>query len=557
MTLQKRTKFVVLAVLDGWGIAPPGPGNAVTLAKTPNMDRYWASYPHAQLEASGEAVGLPRGDAGNTETGHLNLGAGRIVYQDLERINMAIADGSFFNNSVFLGAFEHAKKNNTNVHLMGLIGAGGVHSNIGHLVALIQLAKKQNFTNVYLHLFTDGRDSPPTASLTYINQLREVMKKEGLGTIASIMGRFWAMDRDRRWDRTAKAYFALTAGKGQYVKTPEEAIELSYDEGKTDEFIEPFLMTDREGLPITTIKDNDSCIFFNFRIDRPRQLTSAFLVKDFREESMALEFDPYLERYEKTHIPSKVAVHQKLFERGKPLQNLYFATMTEYSKSLIEAGTKVALPPEKVEMPLGQAISDANLRQLRMAESEKERFVTFYFNGQFESPFPGEERLITPSPAVRTYDAKPEMSAYEQTENLLAKLQDGNDYAFVLINFANPDMVGHTGNIGPAVKACEVVDECVGKIANFISAYGGTLVLVADHGNVEEMVNARTGEIDTEHSANTVPFIVISREFLGKSQTLPSGILADVAPTILALLGIPKSKNMTGRNLLEELFKYK
>lgn len=553
--LQKRTKFVVLAVLDGWGIASPGPGNAVFLAKTPNIDRFWASYPHTQLEASGEAVGLPRGAAGSTETGHLNLGAGRIVYQDLERINMAIADGSFFSNRVFLGAFEHAKKYNSKIHLMGLVGAGGVHSNIDHLVALIQLAKRQNFSNVFLHLFTDGRDSPPTSSLTYINQLREVMKREELGTIASIMGRYWAMDRDRRWDRTAKAYFALTAGQGQYVKTPDEAIELSYEQGKTDEFIEPSLITDREGRPITIIQDNDSCIFFNFRIDRPRQLTSAFLVKDFREENMALEFDPYLEKYEKTHIPSKVAVHQKLFERGDPLRNLYFATMTEYSKSLVEAGTKVALPPEKVEMPLGQVLSNANLRQLRMAESEKERFVTFYFNGQFENPFSGEERLITPSPAVSTYDAKPEMSANEQTEKLLAMLQDRNDYAFILINFANPDMVGHTGNIGPAVKACEVVDECIGKIANYVSTYGGTIIIVADHGNVEEMINIRTGEIDTEHSTNAVPFIVVSEKFLGKSQTLPAGILGDVTPTILALLGLPKAINMTGRNLLEVINK--
>ncbi|MCJ7614425.1 2,3-bisphosphoglycerate-independent phosphoglycerate mutase, partial [Candidatus Bathyarchaeota archaeon] len=299
MTLQKRTKFVVLAILDGWGIAPPGPGNAVTLAKTPNMDRLWASYPHTQLNASGEAVGLPRGDAGNTETGHLNLGAGRIVYQDLERINMAIADGSFFNNKVFLDAFDHARKNNSNLHLMGLIGAGGVHSNLGHLIALIQLAKKQNYSNVFLHLFTDGRDSPPTASLSYINQLREVIKREGVGTIASIMGRYWAMDRDRRWDRTEKAYLALTKGQGQLVKTPEEAIELSYSQGKTDEFIEPCLISDREGKPLAIIKDNDACIFFNFRIDRPRQLTSAFLVQDFREESLALEFDPYLEKYEK------------------------------------------------------------------------------------------------------------------------------------------------------------------------------------------------------------------------------------------------------------------
>lgn len=557
MTLQKRTKFVVLVVLDGWGIAPPGPGNAVTLAKTPNMDRFWASYPHTQLKASGEAVGLPRGDAGNTETGHLNLGAGRIVYQDLERINMAIADGSFFNNKVFLGTLEHIRKNNSNLHLMGLIGAGGVHSNLGHLIALIQLAKIHNIPNVFLHLFTNGRDSPPTASLQYINQLREVIKKEGVGTIASIMGRYWAMDRDRRWDRTEKAYFALTKGQGQLAKTPEEAIELSYNQGKTDEFIEPCLISDKEGNPLATIKDNDACIFFNFRIDRPRQLTSAFLVQDFRKESLALEFDPYLEKYEKTHIPSKVADHQKLFDRGIPLKNLYFVTMTEYSKSLVKAGARVALPPEKVEMTIGQVLSDAGLRQIRMAESEKERFVTFYFNGQYENPFPGEERIITPSPPVSTYDRKPEMSAYEQTEKLLTKLQSDNDYAFVLINYANPDMIGHTGSIGPAVKACEIVDECVGKIANFVSAYGGSLIIIADHGNVEEMINSHTGEIDTEHSTNAVPFIVVSKEFLGKAITLPSGILADVGPTVLSLLGILKAENMTGRNLLEEVFEQK
>ncbi len=553
MTPQKHTKFVIICVLDGWGIAPPGPGNAVSLAKTPNMDRLWASYPHTQLKASGESVGLPRGEAGNTETGHLNIGAGRIVYQDLERINMSIADGSFFENKVLLGAFEHARRNNSRLHLMGLIGAGGVHSNLDHLFALIQLAKKQNFSNVFLHLFTDGRDSPPTASKTYINQIRGVIKREGVGIIASIMGRYWAMDRDRRWDRTAKAYFALTTGKGQLVKTPEEAIENSYAQGKTDEFIEPSIISDAQGKPFGLIQNNDAAIFFNFRIDRPRQLTSPFVIKDFTEGSVGLEFDPYLEKYEKTHIPSKVALYQKLFDRGKPLENLFFATMTEYSKTLCEAGTKVALPPERVVMPIGRVLSEANLKQLRMSESEKERFVTFYFNGQLEKPFSGEERIITPSPNVSTYDAKPEMSAREQTQKLLTKLQEPEGYSFILINYANPDMVGHTGNIGPAVKACEVVDECVGKIANFVLAYGGTLLVIADHGNVEEMINVHTGEIDTEHSINPVPFIAVSKEFLGKSQTLPAGILADLAPTTLALLNIPKPEDMTGRNLLQSL----
>ncbi|MGB6838840.1 MAG: 2,3-bisphosphoglycerate-independent phosphoglycerate mutase [Microgenomates group bacterium] len=552
MSPQKPTKFVVLAVLDGWGIAPPGPGNAVSLANTTNMDRFWASYPRTQLGASGEAVGLPRGEAGNTETGHLNIGAGRIVYQDLERINMAIADGSFFENKTLLAAIEHARKNNSKLHYLGLVGAGGVHSNLSHLFALIQLAKRQNFEKLFLHLFTDGRDSPPTASQTYINQVREVIKKEGVGRIASIMGRYWAMDRDRRWDRTAKAYFALTKGKGQLVKTPEEAIELSYSQGKTDEFVEPSLISNAQGAPVALVQENDAVVFFNFRIDRPRQLTAAFIVKEFTEQNVALEFDPYLEKYEKTHIPSKVARYQKLFERGPAVNNLFFATMTEYSKSLVAAGAKVSLPPEMVDIPLGRVISDANLRQLRMAESEKERFVTFYFNGQRESPFPGEERLITPSPNVPTYDQKPEMSAREQANALLAKLRE-SQYSFILINFANPDMVGHTGNIGPAVKACEVCDECISRIANFVLAYGGTLLIIADHGNVEEMINTHTGEIDTEHSTNPVPFIVVSKEFLGKSQTLPSGILADVAPTVLALLGIPKPEIMTGRNLLETL----
>jgi 2,3-bisphosphoglycerate-independent phosphoglycerate mutase len=551
MTLAKPTKFIILAVLDGWGIAPAGPANAVSQANTVNINRFWASCPHTQLEASGEAVGLPRGEAGNTETGHLNLGAGKIVYQNLERINISIADGSFFKNPTLLEAINHAKTNNSNLHIMGLIGAGGVHSNIEHLFAIIQLAKLQNFNRVFLHLFTDGRDSPPTASATYIAKLREVIAKEGVGQITSVMGRYWAMDRDRRWDRTEKAYFALTQGRGHLAKTPEEAIKLSYNQGQTDEFIQPALMTNPQGQPLCLIKDNDSVIFFNFRIDRPRQLTASFIVQDFTE--IALEFDPYLEKYEKTHLPAKVRDSRKLFSRGEPLKNLYFVSMTEYSKSLVEAGAKVAFPPERVDMPLGRIISENNLRQLRAAESEKERFVTFYFNGQRESPFPGEERLIIPSPAVPTYDQQPEMSARELTNSVLTKLKNTPDYTFVLINFANPDMVGHTGNIGAAVKACEVADECIGKLANFVLAYQGTLLVTADHGNVEEMINSQTGEINTEHSTNPVPFIAISNDYVDKHQTLMTGILADIAPTVLALLSITPPSAMTGRNLLTNL----
>jgi len=542
---------VVLLVLDGWGITQPGPGNAISLAKTPNFNRLWASYPHTQLKASGEAVGLPREEAGNTETGHLNLGAGKIVYQDLERINIAVADGSFFENETLLGAIEHAKKNSSNLHLLGLLGAGGVHSNMEHLFALIQLAKQHNFNRLFIHIFTDGRDSPPTASQTYINRLREVIQKEGVGQIASIMGRYWAMDRDRRWDRTEKAYKVLTKGEGNLVRTLEEAIKLSYSEGKTDEFIEPSVVTDQTGKPMATINDNDSVIFFNFRIDRPRQLTSSFIIKDFSDNSLSLDFDPYLERYTHTHIPSKVSDYQKVFVREKILNNLYFVTMTEYSKSITESGAKVAFPPERVDMPIGRILSENGMRQLRVAESEKERFVTYYFNGLREAAFEGEDRLIVPSPNVATYDQKPEMSVHEVTQSLLERLKPSNSYSFFLVNFANTDMVGHTGNIGPAVAACEAVDDCLGKIANFILAYGGVLLVTADHGNVEEMINLHTGQIDTEHSTNAVPFIAVSKNLLGKSQTLQSGILADVAPTVLSILGINVPSQMTGRNLLE------
>ena len=553
MTSNMKTSFVCVVVLDGWGISAPGAGNAISQSNTPNMNKLFASFPHTQLEASGEAVGLPRGEAGNTETGHLNMGAGKIVYQSLAKINLSIADGSFFNNQALLDAFDSAVKNNSCVHLMGLIGAGGVHSNLEHLFALISMARRKNFKNVYLHLFTDGRDSPPTSSNVYINRIRDTIKKEGVGTIASIMGRYWAMDRDRRWDRTAKAYFALTKGQGNLVKTPEEAIQMSYQTGKTDEFIEPSLITDSSGNPLSLIKENDSIIFFNFRVDRPRQLTAAFIVDDFSDQSLSLEFDPYLEKYEKTHLISKVDNYQKVFERGEKINNLYFATMTEYSNSLVKAGAKVAFAPEKIEIPLGRIISEAGLKQLRLAESEKERFVTYYFNGLKEIAFEGEERKIIPSPDVPTYDLKPEMSAYEITNKFIELVKGESSYSFILINFANPDMVGHTGNIAPAIKAIETVDDCIGKISNTVLAYNGTLLIVADHGNAEEMINTQTGQIDTEHSTSPVPFICVSNQFLGNPQQLQSGILADIAPTVLKLLNLEVSPEMNGRNLLDSL----
>jgi len=519
------------------------------------MNRFWASYPHTELSASGESVGLPHGEVGNTETGHLNLGAGRIVYQDLQRINMSIADGAFFQNETLISAINHAKENNSNLHYMGLIGAGGVHSNIEHLYALIELAQKQNFNRLFLHLFTDGRDSPPTAAKTYVAQIREVISKVGVGTIASIMGRYWAMDRDLRWDRTSKAYFALTEGRGDLVKTPEEAIDMSYSAGKTDEFIEPSIITGPDSKPVGLIKDNDSVIFFNFRIDRPRQLSRAFVFDNFASANLSAGFDPYQVKYAKTHLPITPLGIQAPFERGPKLKNLFFVTMTEYEKQIVEAGAKAAFPPENVKIPLGRVLSEAGFRQLRASESEKERFVTFYFNGQQETPFDGEDRVIIPSPKVATYDLKPEMSARELTDAVLAKIKDVADYKFILVNFANADMVGHTGNIGAAVKACDVIDECLGKLSSWILAYGGTMLVTADHGNAEEMIDAQTGQIETEHSSNPVPFIAISKDLLGRSQVLTSGILADVAPTILKILGLEVPGSMTGHNLLDSLAK--
>ncbi len=550
MNPQRSAKFVILAILDGWGLAAPGPGNAIGQASTVNFNSYWASYPHTQLAASGESVGLPRGEDGNTETGHLNLGAGRIVYQDLERINLSVADGSFYQNQTFLGAIQHATQNNSNLHIMGLVGSGGVHSNIEHLFSLIDLAKKNNFTRLFLHLFTDGRDSPPTSAKTYIGQVRDVLQKKGIGVIASISGRYWAMDRDLRWDRTAKVYNALTKGEGKLIKSPEEAIDASYGEGKTDEFIEPSILTGADGKPVAVIKDNDAVIFFNFRIDRPRQLTLSFLLDDFTAANASWGYDPYSVKYKKTHLQDIPESVQAPFPRGPKLKNLFFVTMTEYSKAIVLNGAKVAFPPEVVDIPIGRIISEAGLKQLRASESEKERFVTFYFNGQQETAFTGEERLIVPSPKVSTYDLKPEMSARELTESVLTKLQEYQDFAFVVINFANVDMVGHTGNIGSATKACEIVDECLGKLANWSLAYDGVLLVTADHGNTEEMIDAQTGQIETEHSKNPVPFIAISKSLVGKPQTLPTGILADVAPTILSLMGLQVPTSMTGRNLL-------
>lgn len=532
-------KPVVLAILDGWGLAPPGVGNAIKAAQTPNISALWNSYTHTQLIAHGESVGLPKAEPGNTETGHLNIGAGRIVYQDLPRINMSIADGTFFQNTLFLEAIKHTKTNNSRLHLMGLVGGGGVHSELAHLFALLRMCHEQQVKTVYLHVFTDGRDSPPAAAMTYINHIKEVIERESLGKFATVMGRYYAMDRDFRWDRTAKAYFCLTQGQGKKAESIDKAISQSYAANKTDEFIEPTII-DPEGI----IRAGDTAIFYNFRIDRPRQLAKAFVLPNFEETANEIGFDPYAVKYTAKHT-TDLSGKPKPFTRGNQITDLYFVTMTEYEKKL---PTHVAFPPQLIDTPLGRIISDHNLRQLHAAESEKERFVTYYFNGQREEAFPGEDRFIIPSPKVPTYDQKPEMSAVELTNALIEKIRS-RIYDFIVVNYANADMVGHTGNFKAAIKACETLDKCIGNLSQTILASGGVLLITADHGNAEEMINRTTGEVDTEHNANPVPFIIIGEHFRTASQ-LPQGILADVSPTILSIFNISSTTNMTGRNLL-------
>jgi 2,3-bisphosphoglycerate-independent phosphoglycerate mutase len=535
------SKPVVLIILDGWGIAPEGPGNAVTQAKIPHFKSFWDSYPHTSLLASGEAVGLPHDEKGNSETGHMNLGAGRIIYQDLPRISMAIADGSFFRNHAFVETANHVKKYNSCFHLMGLIGHGGVHSSMDHLYALLRFAKEQELKNVYLHLFTDGRDSPPTSASIYLEQLIKEIKEIGIiAPIATIMGRYYGLDRDNRWERTEVAYRALTERKGETTNDLKKALQKSYDEGITDEFIKPIIISETRG-----IGKNDGVVFFNFRIDRPRQLTKAFVIDEFKKlVGQKIAFDPYTEKYlKKTYVERRIA---SIFDRGPKIENLFFTTMTEYEKDL---PAKVAFAPIRVNLPLGRILSENNLRQLRITETEKERFVTYYFNGQREEPFPGEDRVIVPSPDVQTYDLKPEMAAFQTTDEVIKNLKR-RIYDFILLNYANPDMVGHTGVLQAGIKACEIVDENLGRLITAIKNIEGVALITADHGNVEEMINLETGQVDTEHSTNPVPFIVVGNEFLNQPNKIQSGILADIAPTVLKLLGVAIPNEMSGRALL-------
>ncbi|MBR5791248.1 MAG: 2,3-bisphosphoglycerate-independent phosphoglycerate mutase [Phascolarctobacterium sp.] len=503
-------KPVMLMILDGWGVAPASDVNAATLAQTPNLDRYFAEFPHTTLEASGMEVGLPEGQIGNSEVGHLNIGAGRIIYQSLTRITKAIKDGDFFTNEVLCACMDKTKNAGKALHLMGLLSDGGVHSNINHLIALLEMAKARGLEKVYVHAFLDGRDVPPKSAVGFIKQLQDAIAGMGFGKIATVMGRYYAMDRDNRWDRLEKAYKTLVFGEGKLVADPVQGVEASYEAGVTDEFVEPMVV---EGVD-AKITSGDGIIFFNFRPDRARQITRALNDAEF----------PH-------------------FERPASALPVNFVCMTQYDATI---DAPVAYPPEEYNDTLGEVLAKEGKHQLRIAETEKYAHVTFFFNGGVEEPNLNEERVLINSPKVATYNLQPEMSAYDVTNALLAEL-DKDKFDVVVLNYANPDMVGHTGVLPAAIKAMEAVDECVGKVVDKVLSLGGSVCITADHGNLEKMAEA-DGTPHTAHTTNVVPFILVSNE----EHKLHSGVLADIAPTMLELLNIEKPAVMTGSSLIEK-----
>ena len=506
-------KPIALIIMDGFGESKIVEGNAVLNAKTPNLDKLIAECPNTLIAASGMDVGLPEGQMGNSEVGHTNIGAGRIVYQDLTRVSKSIADGDFFTNEVLVEAMNNAK--NGALHLMGLISNGGVHSHIDHLKALIKMAKEQGVENVFVHGFTDGRDVAPTSALSFVEDIENYMKEVGVGKFASLSGRYYAMDRDKRWERVQLAYEAMVTGKGNTATSAKEAIEKSYAEDKIDEFVVPTVIVDENGQPIGLIKENDSIVFGNFRPDRAREITRALVDNDFVG-----------------------------FER--PNMNTFFVCLTTYDVTI--KNVHVAFKPQSLENTLGEYLAKNGKSQLRTAETEKYAHVTFFFNGGVEEANEGEERLLVPSPKVATYDLQPEMNAPELTEKVLAKI-DEDKYDFIVLNYANPDMVGHTGVVEAAIKAVETVDTCVGKVVDKIVSKGGSVLITADHGNAELMQDPETKTTITAHSTNPVPFIVVGEEF--KTANLrEGGRLSDIAPTVLDMMNLKKPEEMTGQSLI-------
>ena len=506
-------KPIALIIMDGFGESKIVEGNAVLNAKTPNLDKLIAECPNTLIAASGMDVGLPEGQMGNSEVGHTNIGAGRIVYQDLTRVSKSIADGDFFTNEVLVEAMNNAK--NGALHLMGLISNGGVHSHIDHLKALIKMAKEQGVENVFVHGFTDGRDVAPTSALSFVEDIENYMKEVGVGKFASLSGRYYAMDRDKRWERVQLAYEAMVTGKGNTATSAKEAIEKSYADDKIDEFVVPVVMVDENGQPIGLIKENDSIVFGNFRPDRAREITRALVDNDF------VGFD-------------------------RPCMKTFFVCLTTYDVTI--KNVHVAFKPQSLENTLGEYLAKNGKSQLRTAETEKYAHVTFFFNGGVEEANEGEERLLVPSPKVATYDLQPEMNAPELTEKVLAKI-DEDKYDFIVLNYANPDMVGHTGVVEAAIKAVETVDTCVGKVVDKIVSKGGSVLITADHGNAELMQDPETKTTITAHSTNPVPFIVVGEEF--KTANLrEGGRLSDIAPTVLDMMNLKKPEEMTGQSLI-------
>jgi 2,3-bisphosphoglycerate-independent phosphoglycerate mutase len=504
----------MLIILDGFGLTKDGPGNAVQLANTPNFDKYWSEYPHTQLEASGLAVGLPKGQMGNSEVGHMNIGAGRVVMQSLTYIQSLIDNGEFFKNPVLGEVFDEAKGHA--LHLLGLVSRGGVHSDLEHLFALLELAKQKNVP-AYIHVFTDGRDTAPDSGLGYVQELQDKINNLNHDIkIATVTGRYYAMDRDKRWDRVKQAYDAVVCGKAELTaKSGTEAIQKAYARGETDEFIKATVITEN-GKAVGEINDGDAVVFFNFRADRARQMTYALLGNSEWKE----------------------------FERCKT-PKIHYASLMEYDETL-EQPFAFALP--ELTQPLAQVISEAGLKQYHTAETEKYPHVTYFFNAAIEEPFQGEERHMTPSPKdVPTYDLKPQMSEPELTETTLKRIKEHDD-DFLLLNFANPDMVGHTGVLQAAIKACEAADEGLGKLVDAIRAKGGTVMVIADHGNAEVMMTEE-GKPHTQHTTNPVPCIIIGDKKDFKLRE--GGVLGDVAPTLLELLGLKQPKEMTGKSLIE------
>ncbi|MBT3356274.1 2,3-bisphosphoglycerate-independent phosphoglycerate mutase [bacterium] len=523
-----RKKPVTLVILDGWGEWSNPQGNPVPISNLPTIDKLNKYYPKTLLQASGMSVGLPWGIYGNSEVGHQTIGTGQIIYQFLPVITAAIENGKFFENETLLKAVAWTKEHNSSLHLMGMISNGAVHSHIDHLNALLEFASEQKLENVYIHGITDGRDTPPKAAIDFINKIQNRTEALGVGKIASLIGRYFTMDRNKNWDRVEKGFRLMTEGEGTKETDPVAAIEKQYKENTTDEYIKPIVITDSSGEPIGGIKDNDAVVFFNFRKDRARQITQAFEQPNFDR-----------------------------FKESKKLNNVMFCCFSEYEKGLC---SNIAFPSQEITTRLGQIFEENKLSQLRIAETEKFAHVTYFFNGGAEKPYKGEDRIPVLSKNVPSYADVPEMSALEVTDKLIDVLKDKEkDYDFILVNYANPDMVGHTGDIGAAVTALEITDKCLDRLITTVIEQNGCLLITADHGNVEEMTNLRTGERDTEHSTNPVPCWYITAtnhrdEALEEIKNHPiEGMLVDLTPTILELMEIPKGPEMSGQSLLEIL----